>query len=568
VLLDEQLIAFERVLAAARDGAAARKKAMILIRGGPGTGKSVIALNLLAQLSKEGFNTHYVTGSRAFTATLKEIVGKMAAQQCKNFSSYMEAGAEEIDVMVCDEAHRMWHRSKNRFIPKERQSGKLQIEELVHASRVTVFFIDDNQPVRPDEIGHSKYVLDFAKNKGAELFDYALEAQFRCSGSDAFINWVTNTLEVAPTPEVVWNLNNKFEFKTAVEIPISQFDVSLLPANGRDTAKPQFRDAVTEIFRSELRGVAETVQVAITQDTIRVGWSAKTGEAEAIELAIEKLKSGDYARGIQLLRVLVKRVPNDVMVRYNLGMALSDKGQLGEAIEHLSRAAELEPEAGNVLVARFRKGELREAKSSLEQALMHEPENPYALRNLGGCLLALEESPADAVKHLRKATDILPKDQQSWIGLGQALELLGEVEEADAALDKAIPINPHNDFAEVAKRARSKIAQKTMREQVGGELRMDAVMYCLAALKKCKDMPREQVQKIAFEIAAVGTKGINPNDPDKIYRLRTIEGDFTGLQLLSYMWVTWKIVAPEMNTGFDLKREYEAALELQKRMQK
>jgi uncharacterized protein len=213
ILLDDQLIAFERVLFSAVESTHSRKKTVILVRGGPGTGKSVIALNLLARLSRDGFRTHYVTGSRAFTATLKEIVGRRAAQMCKNFSSYMEADADELDVMICDEAHRMWQKSKNRFIPKERQSGKLQIEELVHASRVTVFFIDDNQPVRPDEIGNSGYVASFAREKGLHLFDYTLDAQFRCMGSDAFIKWINNTLGIESTAEVTWNVNNTFEFR-------------------------------------------------------------------------------------------------------------------------------------------------------------------------------------------------------------------------------------------------------------------------------------------------------------------------------------------------------------------
>lgn len=218
ILLDEQLVAFERVLAAAKEALESRRKHIVLVRGGPGTGKSVIALNLLASLSRAGFNTHYATGSRAFTATLKEIVGRRASQQCKNFSSYMEADADEIDVMVCDEAHRMWQKSKNRFIPRERHSGKLQIEELIHASRATVFFIDDNQPVRPDEIGRSTYVLDYAKKMGCRVFDYTLETQFRCCGSDTFINWVTNTLGVAETSEQTWEINGGFDFNVVSSV--------------------------------------------------------------------------------------------------------------------------------------------------------------------------------------------------------------------------------------------------------------------------------------------------------------------------------------------------------------
>lgn len=86
------------------------------------------------------------------------------------------------------------------------------------------------------------------------------------------------------------------------------------------------------------------------------------------------------------------------------------------------------------------------------------------------------------------------------------------------------------------------------------------MLYCLGALQKCDGLPQAEVQKIAFEIAALGTKGLNPNNPDQKYRLRTLPGEFTGLQLLCYMFVTWKKVAPEANIGFDLSREYEAAL--------
>jgi uncharacterized protein len=213
VLLDEQLVAFERVLASAIEGVHARTKSVVVVRGGPGTGKSVIALNLLSRLSRDGFRTHCVTGSRAFTATLKEIVGRRASQLCKNFSSYMQAQAEELDVMVCDEAHRMWKKSKNRFVPREKQSGMLQIEELVHASRVTVFFVDDNQPVRQDEIGNSGYVMDFARSKSYACHDYTLEAQFRCGGSDAFIDWVTNSLGVAQTDQATWSVSSPFQFR-------------------------------------------------------------------------------------------------------------------------------------------------------------------------------------------------------------------------------------------------------------------------------------------------------------------------------------------------------------------
>jgi hypothetical protein len=213
ILLDEQLIAFDAVCSAAEKALKGKQKEVILVRGGPGTGKSVIALNLMGKLSADGFNTHYVTGSRSFTATLREILGSRGANQVKNFSSYMTAESKSVDVLICDEAHRMWEKSKNRFISKSKQSGKLQIEELLQTGRVSVFFIDDKQVVRPEEIGSSDYVTKASKKLGWQVKDYSLTAQFRCMGSDAFINWVTNTLGVEETPEVVWHLDQAFDFK-------------------------------------------------------------------------------------------------------------------------------------------------------------------------------------------------------------------------------------------------------------------------------------------------------------------------------------------------------------------
>jgi len=83
----------------------------------------------------------------------------------------------------------------------------------MHATRVAAFFVDDHQPVRPDEIGSSKYILDFAKSKGYKVFDYTLDAQFRCLGSDAFIRWVSTTLGVEPDDGTKWNVNSAFDFK-------------------------------------------------------------------------------------------------------------------------------------------------------------------------------------------------------------------------------------------------------------------------------------------------------------------------------------------------------------------
>lgn len=142
-LLDEQLIAFDRVITAARQNLEQRKKSVILINGGPGTGKSVIAMNLLGQLSARGYNAHYATGSKAFTETVRKIIGPRGAQQVKYFNSYMQAPENAVDVVICDEAHRIRKTSNNRFTKKEFRSDKAQIDELLDVGQVCVFFVDD-----------------------------------------------------------------------------------------------------------------------------------------------------------------------------------------------------------------------------------------------------------------------------------------------------------------------------------------------------------------------------------------------------------------------------------------
>lgn len=213
VLLDEQLVVFDKVLAAARSGFHDRRKKVMIVHGGPGTGKSVIALNLMAQLLVEGCNAQYATGSKAFTETLRKIIGSRGAVQFKYFNSYMSAELNEVDVLICDESHRIRESSNNRFTPAQNRSKLPQIEELIRVSKVSVFFIDDDQIVRPNEIGSADYIRNYAGNLGCEVEDYILETQFRCSGSAAFVNWINNTLSIRPTANVLWTGEEGFDFR-------------------------------------------------------------------------------------------------------------------------------------------------------------------------------------------------------------------------------------------------------------------------------------------------------------------------------------------------------------------
>jgi hypothetical protein len=186
---------------------------VLIVRGGPGTGKSVIAINLMARLLRGGFNAHYATGSRAFTQTLREVIGRRAAPQFRFFNSYQDAEPNAVDVLICDEAHRIRARSANRFTPKAKRSDEPQIQEILRAAKVAVFLIDDKQVVRPDEVGSVEYIREHAAAAGCRVYDYQLEAQFRCAGSDAFVSWVNNTLGIERTAHVLWEGDEAFDFR-------------------------------------------------------------------------------------------------------------------------------------------------------------------------------------------------------------------------------------------------------------------------------------------------------------------------------------------------------------------
>jgi uncharacterized protein len=212
-LLDGQRVVFNAIIARAAECIRTDQRAVFIIRGGPGTGKSVLALNLVAELSAHGYATHHATGSAAFTSTIRKIVGARAAQQFKYFNSYLNAEPDSLDVLLCDEAHRIRKHSWNRFSKKRAEDpDRPQIDELLTVAKVAVFFIDDLQAVRRDEIGSSDDIERLAAELGATVYEERLEAQFRCGGSDGFIRWVEHTLGIRRTANQLWAGDANFDF--------------------------------------------------------------------------------------------------------------------------------------------------------------------------------------------------------------------------------------------------------------------------------------------------------------------------------------------------------------------
>jgi uncharacterized protein len=232
ILLDEQLVVFEKIRMAATSGIFGRQKQVILVRGGPGTGKSVLAINLIAELMREGRNAHYATGSKAFTETLWDQIGNRSRATFKYFNSYGNAEFNSVDVLICDESHRIRETSNSRFMKKESRSTKPQVRELIEAAKVAVFFIDDRQVVRPNEVGSTPHIREHAEAIGAAVTEYELEVQFRCAGSDGFVNWIDNTLGIRRTANVIWEGAENFEFRVFESPDALESEIRLKAAEG------------------------------------------------------------------------------------------------------------------------------------------------------------------------------------------------------------------------------------------------------------------------------------------------------------------------------------------------
>lgn len=218
VLLDEQQVAYRTVLNAVRRARRSDHKEVVVVTGGPGTGKSVIALSLLGELYRQGITALHATGSNSFTTTMRKVAGarKREVQELfKYFNSFMTAERNSLDVLICDEAHRMRETSANRYTPAAGRTGKAQIEELIDTARVPVFLLDEHQVVRPGEMGTVAEIRAAAAARGLRCHVVPLDSQFRCGGSDAYLRWTVRLLGLEPGGPVRWDPDGRMRLVVA-----------------------------------------------------------------------------------------------------------------------------------------------------------------------------------------------------------------------------------------------------------------------------------------------------------------------------------------------------------------
>lgn len=194
------------------------RRAVFLVTGGAGTGKSAIGLQLKAEFEAAGRSVKYASGSRAFNAAMREHVGygdREFKESFTYFSSFVTAPEKPLDVLICDEAHRLRDRSTNHRWPLEKRGTQPQVDELLDASRLTVFFLDESQSVRPNEVGTVELIEDAALRRGVTPVRFGLQEQFRCGGSDAYARWARDALGLSGGEPAVWTPDGLMHIEVA-----------------------------------------------------------------------------------------------------------------------------------------------------------------------------------------------------------------------------------------------------------------------------------------------------------------------------------------------------------------
>ena len=203
LLLDEQKVLYEALI----HTPILENKQVVIIKGGPGTGKSVLSFNLLYGMLKKRKNVVLAAPNASFRDVMKKKLKKSGIRKdLKDLSStmvldniitgsagYFGVPENQYDVIIVDEAHRLKDDKAYQYW------GENQIKDVMHASRLSIFFVDDLQSIRPEDIGSVKNIKKAAASFNAKTSEYVLDVQFRCSGMDGYINWVDHTLMIKDT---------------------------------------------------------------------------------------------------------------------------------------------------------------------------------------------------------------------------------------------------------------------------------------------------------------------------------------------------------------------------------
>jgi tetratricopeptide (TPR) repeat protein len=280
------------------------------------------------------------------------------------------------------------------------------------------------------------------------------------------------------------------------------------------------------------------------------------------EQAMKFIQAGRQDEARIYLEELLKQDPRNSNILYNLGMLNTELGKINDAILLLDKCIDISPTHANAHVALgfafMKQSDLVNAKKFTIKALEIEPDNPFAHKNLGG-IFAKEGDFNSALCHLKKAHELNRHDPQTIYGLALAYKSLNDLENSEKWFKILLSMESPETLRELAREGLGEIAFKTLKSNAP---RMDVVFYMVRALEMFNDKPLKMIQDVSFEIALLGRQGFEINDPTKKFRLKSVSGEFTALQLVSIMFVGFQRIDSSLDLGMNFTDEYNLALKL------
>lgn len=215
-LIDDQKIVFEQALSLASKSFSDNKKRVLIVEGGPGTGKSVLALNLLSKLIKydQGKLVQYVTKNSAPRNVFSQKLANSGKKKVfikstfNGSGSFTDAEVNQFDALIVDEAHRL-----NAKSGMFQNLGENQIKEIIRAGLFSIFFIDEAQKVTLKDIGSTEEIRKWVSYLNAEVHENKLESQFRCNGSDGYLAWIDSMLQIRETANETFDSDFDYDFR-------------------------------------------------------------------------------------------------------------------------------------------------------------------------------------------------------------------------------------------------------------------------------------------------------------------------------------------------------------------
>ncbi len=337
VLLDDQKVIYENILNSSRQSMADGKKRVLIVKGGPGTGKTVVAVNLLSQLTQEGQFCQYVSKNSApRNVYLKKLKGKIRKSSVDNMFKgsgiYVDVEENAVDTILADEAHRL-----NAKSGMFHNYGENQIKEIIHAAKCSVFFIDEEQRVTLDDIGSVAEITKWAKEAHAELSVMELTSQFRCNGSDGYLAWLDHVLDIRETAN--WDLEKiEFDFRV-IDTPQELYDL-ILQRNKESGNKARLLAGYCWEWPKEGKSNPDYHDIKIGD--FEISWNLDNSTTYAIdEDSVQEAGCIHTAQGLEFDYVGVI-IGDDL--RYENGEIVTDAGKRAKSDKSLSGIKKMEKE--------------------------------------------------------------------------------------------------------------------------------------------------------------------------------------------------------------------------------